>query len=122
MILGYLYCIIFGALFIIMQSFFINGVHECFKGKKLVDGVSGREDYQGMIFYMIAPKFFEKHRHKLWSKNLWTCVKCMSLPYGALTFFPMVIFLFGWHWQEILLFIFDVFILVSFNWFIYKKL
>lgn len=122
MIENYLYYIIYGFVFIVMQSLFINGVHECFKGSKLVDGITKKVDYQGMIFYLFAPEFFEKNKNKLWAKNLWTCVKCMSLPYGAITFFPMVIYLFGWHWEEIPFFVFDLFILVSTNWYIYKKL
>ena len=116
-----LYLISFG-LFLVLQSLVINGIHECFRGEKLVDGISGKVDYQGMILYMIAPKIIEKYKRKFFSKNLYSCVKCMSSTYGAITFWPLVIYLFKWHWVEVPIFIFDVFSLVSLNWYIYKKL
>lgn len=116
-----LYYLVIFSVFVVLQSLFINGVHDCFKGKKLVDGVTSKVDYQGMIFYMMAPSFFEKYRYKIWTKNLWGCVKCMSLPYGAITFFPVAIYLLGWHWEEIPIFVFDVFILVYLNFYFYKK-
>lgn len=107
--------------FAIVQALFINGVHECFRGKKIVDE-AGKVEYEGMIFYMMAPKFFEKHRHKQWSRPLWGCVKCQSSVWGALTYWPTVIYLFEFQWEQIFIFIIDVFMLVYLNAFFYKQL
>lgn len=117
-----LYYIIGFLLFAVLQSLFINGIHESLKGQKLVDGISGKVQYQGMILYMIAPKILEKYKYRFWSKSLYTCVQCMGSTYGALTFWPLVIYLFGFHFIEIFVFIMDVFILVYLNRYFYNKL
>ena|ERR1700753_116623 len=108
--------------FCLIQSFFINGVHEAFKGSAIRDDVNKTISYQGNILYMIMPRFLEKYKHRYWAKNLWTCVKCLSSTYGALTFWPTVIYLFGFKWEEIFIYIIDVFVLVTLNWIVYKKL
>jgi hypothetical protein len=115
----YLVCFL---IFVVLQSMVINGIKECFQGSKLVDGVSGKVDYQGMIFYMIAPKFFERVKNRTWVKPLWGCVKCMSSVWGGITFWSIVLPVFGFHAIEILVFIFDVFILVYLNYFFYKRI
>lgn len=96
------------SLFVVLQSFFINGVKYCFEK----DG----------IFYKISPTFFERVKDKVWTQNLWRCVKCMSLPYSMLTFWPAILLRYGYHGSEILLWIFDVFILIPLNFQIYKKM
>lgn len=45
----------------------------------------------------------------------------MASFWGAVTYWPAVIYLFGFNLVEIPVFIFDVFILVTTNWIIYKK-
>lgn len=107
--------------FIVLQSLFINGVNECFKGGCINDMTDGKK-CQGMIFYNINPDFFEKHKGSNWAKPFWTCVKCMSSVWGAATFWPVVVYLFGFNWVEIPVFIFDATALVTMNWIIYKKL
>jgi|GEM_PF-2234799 len=115
-----LYLIAF-SFFVVLQSLVINGIHDSCRGQKLVDGVTGKVDYQGMIFYELAPKFFEKYKTKKWSRPIWSCVKCMSSVWGAITFLPLIIWLFGWHWIELFILCMDIFILVYLNWFFYKK-
>lgn len=115
-----LYVISF-AIFVVLQSLFINGLHDCFRGNKLVDGLSGKVDYDGMVFYMIAPAFIERNKHKKWSKPCYSCIKCMASLWGALTYWPLVIFIFGFHWVEAMVFVYDVFILVFLNWIFYKR-
>ena len=117
-LLLYLVCFL---VFAILQSWMINGLYESFKGSKVVDGISHKVQYQGMIFYMLAPAFFEKYKHRYWSKNLWSCVKCMSSTYGALTYWPTVIWLFNFRCCEVFIFIADVFILIYLNFFFYNK-
>jgi len=92
--------------FTILQSLFINGIRETFN--------------EGMIFYRVK-LFIDKHVNEFWRKPLYSCVRCMSGLYGALTFFPLVIYLFGFRWEEILVFIFDVGILIYLNYFFYKR-
>lgn len=93
-------------IFVILQSLFINGVKELFN--------------QDMIFYR-AKLFFDKHIDKFWHKPLYSCIRCMSGFYGALTFFPPVIYLFGFKWEQLFVFIFDVGILIYLNYFFYKR-
>ncbi len=117
--------ILYGAGFLLMifiQALIINGVHECFQGGKIKDELKGTEYYQGMIFYMLAPKFFEKHRYSKWKDPLYGCVRCMSSVFGAITYWPLILWLFGFQWSEIFIFIADVFCLVTVNFLIYKKL
>lgn len=109
-------------LFVLIQGLIINGVHECFQGGAIKDELKGKIFYQGMIFYMLAPKFFERNKYKSWSKPFYSCVKCQSSVWGAITYFPFVIWLFDFHWCEIPIFIADVFCLVVVNWIIYKKI
>lgn len=108
-------------LFCIIQSFFINGVFECCKGACTEDYQKGKI-YSGNIIYMLNPKWFENNKHKEWSRPLYSCVKCMSSVWGAITFWPTVIYLFGFHWVEVPVFVINVFVLVTLNWWVYKRL
>jgi len=107
-------------IFVVLQAMAINGIFELFRGSKINDLIKG-EIYKGNLFYMISPKFFEKNKDKFWASNLFGCVKCMSSTYSLITFFPLVIYLFGFHWEEIFIWAFDAFILVFLNYFFYKK-
>jgi hypothetical protein len=92
-------------LFVVLQSLFINGVFE-----------SMREE---MIFNSFKKWLVKKD---FWfGKALGLCVKCMGSAYGAITFWPYVLLRYGYDWREWLVFVFDVFILVFLNEFIFKK-
>lgn len=93
-------------IFTILQSLFINGVKELFE--------------ENMILYRVK-LFLDKHLSKDFKKPIYSCVKCMSSLYGALTFFPTAIYIFGWRWEGIPVFIFDACILVYLNYFFYKR-
>jgi hypothetical protein len=71
---------------------------------------------------MVWPFFFERNKVKWWSSPLYSCIKCMSSVWGAITFWPIVVYLFRFHWIQIGIFLFDVPILCSLNYYIYKKL
>src|SRR5271170_5759462 len=90
------------SIFVVLQALAINGVKEGLSGSAIKDDLSGKVSYQGNILYMLAPKFLEKHKYKYWSKNLWTCIKCMASAYGALTYWPVILFVFGFNWVEVL--------------------
>ena len=97
-------------IFVILQSFFINGVHYSFS--------------KGNVFYLMNPIFFEKHKEKRtwWSLPIWLCIRCMASVWGLATFWPVAIGYFGFNVVEIPICIFDVVVLVSLNWIVYKKL
>lgn len=117
--------ILYGIGFLLMafiQSLIINGVHECLQGSAIKDDLKGKVFYQGEILYMLAPKFFEKAKHQNWFKPFGGCVKCMSSVFGALTYFPLVIWLFGFQWVQIPIFFADALVLVVLNWLIYKRI
>ena len=116
-----LYLIAF-SFFVVLQSLAINGWHECFTGQKLEDSVTGKIDYQGMIGYMIAPKWIERNKRKLWLKPIIGCIKCESSVIGGITFWGAVIPFFGFHFMEFFIWIADALILIPLNWYIYKKI
>lgn len=99
--------VILFSLFVVMQSLFINGVHYAFSKDNLINRIN--------------PIFFEKHKKKWWALPVWSCIRCMSSVWGAITFWPPVIDVFGFNVTEIYVFIFDLGILISLNWIVYKK-
>lgn len=94
------------AVFIILQSLFINGVNESFS--------------EGNIFYPLR-KQLDKYLSEWIKKPLYSCVKCQSSLYGTATLMPSVIYLFGFKIIEIPILIFDIFILVTANFIVYKR-
>jgi hypothetical protein len=106
--MGLLVKAILFCIFLVLQSLFINGVHYCFE--------------KGNVFYNINPAFFEKNKKKWWAYPLWSCVRCQSSVWGTATFWVAVIYIFGFHPIEIYIYVMDIFILVTLNWIIYKKL
>jgi hypothetical protein len=105
----------------ILQSFFINGVYFAFSGGCLNDLEKGKI-CRGNILYSIKPSFFERNKDKMWSKCCYTCVRCMSSTYTIITYWPLVLYLFGFHWIEIFVWLVNVNVICSLNWVIYKKL
>lgn len=108
-------------LFAVMQAFFINGVFESCRGGCVNDTNKGRV-CTGNIIYKINPKWFEKHKHEYYAKPFFGCIRCMGSFWGALTFWPLAIYFYGFHWEEIPVYIFDVFTLTTLNWWVYKRL
>ena len=95
-------------IFIFVQSIFINGVKSCFD--------------KGMIFEKAGIWLEQAIKNEWVKKPVFKCVKCMASVYGAATFWPLVLYLFGFSIIEIYVFIIDVFSLVVLNFWIYKKL
>ena len=94
-------------LFVILQAVFINGLKLSFeKGDVL-------EWWPSLVKRVIANEYLRK--------PFYSCVKCMASLYGAATFWPCVIYLFGYKPVEIPVFIADVVILSWLNIFIYKR-
>lgn len=64
----------------------------------------------------------EEYKYSKWlRKPIIQCIKCMSSFWGALTFWPVVLCLFGFNLLEIPIFFADVFSLTYLNWIIYLK-
>jgi hypothetical protein len=55
-------------------------------------------------------------------KPIIECVKCMASFWGALTYWPVVTSVFGFHYWELPVFAFDVIILVYLNFYYHKQL
>lgn len=103
-VLIYLVCFL---IFVILQALFINGWNDCFKSD--------------MIFYPIRV-FLLKHIPEKFLTPFILCVKCESSIIGGATFWITVIPIFGFNWFEIWISIADIFILVTLNWLVYKKM
>lgn len=105
-------------LFILLQSLLINGVHEAMRGKCINDIKDG-EKCSGNILYPFK-KWLSKYVPTYFMQPIGECVRCMSSTFGALTYFPTAIYFYGFHWEQIFVYIADVFILVTVNQIIYK--
>lgn len=100
----YLFCF---SVFVVLQSLAINGIHESMS--------------EGQVLNPFK-KWLSKYVSEYWMNPLGNCVRCMASVYGSITFWFLVVPIFGFYFIEILIFIFDVFILVSLNYFFYKRL
>lgn len=94
-------------IFMVIQSFFINGVYYCFS--------------KGNVFNRINPEFFEKNKKKIWALPLWSCIRCMSSVWGTSTFWIAIINIFGFRPIEIYYYIIDIGCLITLNWIVFKK-
>jgi len=105
-------------IFLFIQAMIINGVHQSFKGYKVTDPTNGEVTYHGMIFYLLFAYKWDKENW--WHKPLYSCVKCMASVWGFVTFWPTVLYIFGFELWQIPLYTADVFALVYLNWIFYK--
>ena len=93
-------------LFVLVQGLFIVGVKSCFEEWMILE----------------KPALWVKRKlGPYWSKPFVGCIRCMSSVYGFITYWPAVIFVYGFDVWQIPVFIVDVFVLVYVTWFLYKK-
>ncbi len=92
--------------YVILQSLFINGVKELFN--------------EDMLLYKIR-LWADKKTPTFLRKILYGCIRCMGGLYGVLTFMPVVVYIFGFRWEEIFVQIFDIGILIYLNYYFYKR-
>lgn len=93
-------------IFVLFQGLAINGFQQAMD--------------EGMILYPYK-KWLQ--RQKKWiGKPMGLCIKCSASIGGTVTFWPTVLYNYGWHSFEIFSWIFDIFVLVSVNWIIFKKM
>lgn len=109
------------SIFALLQSLCINGIYYCFGGNCTNDIQKGMVCV-GNVFFLLAPEFFTKHKGEKWTLPLWGCIRCMSSVWGIITFLPLSVYLFGFHLVEIPIAIFDILILCTLNYIIYKLL
>lgn len=102
-VLYYLSCFF---LFSVLQAMFINGVKEAFG--------------EGNILYPIRV-FLSKHISEFWCRPIFGCIKCMSSLWGAITFFPAVVYIYGVKWEFVVIYIFNVGVVSFLNNFFYKR-
>lgn len=95
------------SIFVVLQSIAINGIYESMR--------------QGNLLYPFK-NWLSKYVSNHWMKPLGDCIRCMSTVYGGITFWGTVLPVFGFCYFEIWVFIIDVFILCSLNYYFYKKL
>lgn len=93
-------------IFVLFQGLAINGFSSSME--------------EGMIFHSYK-KWLQ--RQKKWiGKPMGLCIRCMASTGSAVTFWPVTIYLYGWHPIEIFAWVMDAFVLVSVNYWIYKKM
>lgn len=92
-------------IFVFLQGLAINGFH------------MAMED--GMI--LSAYKRWLKKQKGWIGKPMGLCVKCSASVGGTIAFWPTCLFAFGFRPIEIFAWIFDVFVLVYVNYYLYKK-
>lgn len=115
-----IWMICFG-LFMVIQAFIINGVYYCCQGK-CVNELNKGKVCNGNVFYKMFPDFFEESKDKWWAYPLFQCVRCMASFHSLWTYWPCVVWLFGFQWWELYLWLIDMFVLVGLNYLIFKKL
>jgi hypothetical protein len=93
-------------LFSVLQAMFINGVKEAFS--------------EGNIFYKLR-LFLNKYVNEFWQKPLYSCIKCMASFWGVITFFPIVYYIYGFKWVEVVICIFNIGVVSFLNNFFYKR-
>lgn len=108
-------------LFLNLQAWFINGVHATMSGVCTND-INKGEICSGLIFFPFARWLDKKIKYDWIKKPLWKCVRCMASFWGAITFFGVVIPVFGFEYWQLAVYVVDVFILVNLNLWVYKKL
>lgn len=103
------------SLFLLLQAVFINGVHISFKGY-----LDEKGKPHGNILYLLIAWRFDGSDHWVF-KPLWSCIKCMSSFWGAVSYWPVALTVSCFTWNTVGLFLFDVFCLTYLNFYLYKK-
>ena len=96
------------SLFVVLQSLAINGVKICFQ--------------EGMIFYKFGEWLKRVVKNKELIRPIFLCINCMASFWSAITFFSMVLPIYGFRWVELVVWVWDAFILCALSGYIYKKI
>lgn len=93
-------------IFVLFQALAINGFQQSMD--------------DGMILNPYK-KWLQKRKSWI-GKPLGLCIKCSASVGSIVTFWPVALYCYGWHPFELFAWVFDIFVLVSVNFMIYKKL
>lgn len=93
-------------IFVLFQGLAINGFHQAMD--------------EGMIFN--GYKNWLKKRKAWFGKPMGLCIKCSASVGGTITFWPAALYAYGWRPIELFAWVFDIFVLVVINFWIFKKL
>lgn len=93
-------------IFVLFQGLAINGFQQAMD--------------DGMI--LSSYKKWLKRQRSWIGKPLGLCIKCMASVGSIVTFWPVALYVYGFRPFEIFVWIFDSFVLISVNWWIYKKM
>ena len=105
LLLKYFLCFFFGS---IIQSVFINGVYMCFE--------------EGMILFPLKVRLKKVIKNEWYHKPLFSCVRCMASVYSFITYWPFVLYNFGFSLVELPVYVLNIGVLVYVNFFFYKKI
>lgn len=93
-------------IFVILQGLAINGFQLATDDGMILEGYK---------------KWLKKR--KTWvGKVGGLCIKCAASLGGSITFWPSALYAFGWKPIELFAWVFDMFVLVAVNFWIFKKL
>jgi hypothetical protein len=93
-------------IFVILQGLAINGFQQSMDEGMILNG------YKNWL----------KKQKSWFGKPMGLCIRCMASVGGTITFWPAVLYEYGWRPIEIFAWVFDIFILISVNWILYKKM
>jgi hypothetical protein len=93
-------------IFVLFQGLAINGFQQSMDEGMILNG------YKNWL----------KKQKSWFSKPMGLCIKCSASVGGTVTFWPVVLYVYGWKPIELFGWVFDVFILVTVNFWIFKKL
>lgn len=84
-----------------------------------------KSDVHQMEANMFGFSFYRTYQFPVYSKwvrkPIIECVKCMASFWGTLTYWPIMLWVFGFEWWQIPVWIVDMIILVYVNYYWYKK-
>ena|SRR5579872_1315136 len=90
----------------------------------LFQGLAINGFYQAMDEGMILSEYknWLKKQKKWFGKPMGLCIKCAASVGGTITFWPAALFAYGWRPIELFAWVFDLFVLVTINFWIFKNL
>lgn len=91
-------------IFVLFQGLAINGFQQAMDEGMILNGYK---------------KWLQKQNSWI-GKPMGLCIRCMSSTGSIVTFWPAVLFVYGWRPIEIFAWLFDMAALVTVNWLVYK--
>lgn len=93
-------------IFVFLQGLVINGFQQSMEDGMILEGYK---------------KWLKKQKSWI-GKPGGLCIKCLSSIGGTITFWPVVLFMYGWHPVELFVWVLDMLSLVVVNFWVFKKM